>query len=387
MKAIFLIRSAGLYFMAFLLILGGCQEDLDNVDPDDENNAANFSADQLSEFLVLDGASKIVQNLKGAPDGKLKISVKDTMYVVKGLQYGARVAIKHNGTQEIRGIYIGVSGSSFYYDAPASAEGQDSTETIYIHLEIPGNANYPLTVPIKIQPYGPDGEPLDEFERWITIEDPDDEDVCDPTVTQTCTNREGQLICNSPWSWVWEATLTENLSGDIHTAYAPALFQNQNAFQHGGCCWNGISIPAKYDPYCVSGNPEYFEVTVDDAYYVRYFEFMDLFDNGKFERYMRSANKIYVPDSSNYCSGVAGYFVDDNFTLYQGEHDFTPGADNIRLTTQSGGSGWAMNGGELIYTCHSLIISFGREERYIVIYRRFSGDIDEIETYLPEFYE
>ncbi|MDZ7604229.1 MAG: hypothetical protein U5K79_01285 [Cyclobacteriaceae bacterium] len=176
------------------------------------------------------------------------------------------------------------------------------------------------TIPIRIRPHGLDGSPLDEFVVDITIEDNGEgsKGPCSPlTPAPTCYYDADSLrSCNypsGPYTWIWDFTVVKNPSGDIYTAFAPFLFHNIATFTHGGCCWNGFSTAAKYDPYCVPGNPEYHEVTVDDAYYVRYFEFLDLYDNNTFERRLRSETSNYSPDSSNYCTGEAGYFVDPSF--------------------------------------------------------------------------
>jgi hypothetical protein len=383
------------------------------MEPEPENNNSNngngnnggstFTGDELSEFLVFKDASKISGSLPNASDGQLKISFEDTIYVVRGFPYGARVVVRHNGLYDISGFYVTVLNGSFYYDVPAVAEeAQDFTDVFYVDLQIPDNLDidYPFTVPIKIQPHGPDGIPIDEFLKDITSEDPEDEDVCLPTTTYSCTEREGVVTCTSSWNWIWEFTVVEDAIGDIAEAYQPALPQELSPFQHGGCCWNGISIPAKYDPYCVSGNPEYNLITVDDAYYVRYFESLDLFDNGKYERYTYHATHNYSPDSSNYCTNEAGYLYDESFTGEHGTHDFVPGAHHITLVTDTFYDGidpsaqasgpWAPPRGELFYTCHSLMISVpvSNGTKWTHVYR-LGAEVswEEVENFFPNTWD
>jgi hypothetical protein len=395
-----------LMFLSIVLtnsfVFVSCESDLETIDDNqlsNPNNPSILDPDEVSDYLVLTDASKIPGNLPAASNGELKISFKDTIYVVKGFPYGARVVVRHDGLYDISGFYVAVSNGSFYYDVPIiAAEAQNSADVFYIDLQIPDDVeiDYPFTVPIKIQPHGPDGIPIDEFIKNITSEDPDDENVCLPTTTYSCITREGALICTSPWNWIWEFSVTEDATGDIPEAYQPGLPQELSPFQHGGCCWNGISTPAKYDPYCVSGNPEYNLITVDDAYYVRYFESLDLFDNGKYERYTFHATHNYDPDSSNYCTGEAGYQYNESFTYEHGTHDFAPGADRIKLAIDTIHNGidpsaqasnpWAPPVGELFYTCHSLMISvpINNGAKWTYVYRLGAEvSFEELENFFP----
>jgi hypothetical protein len=356
------------------------------MEPEPENNNLNngngnnggstITADELSEFLVLKDASKIVGDLPGAPDSKLKINVKDTIYIAKGIAGGGRLIVSHDGSHDITGFYMAVVNGSFYYDVPVIGEEVGETnDVLYIDIAVPAgvDADYPLTVPIKIQPHGADGAPLDEFIKELTIEDAEDEEACLP-------------ISNSVWNWIWEFTLVKDNTGDFHTAYAPGMFIYNPPFQHGGCCWNGFSIPAKDDPYCVSGNPEYFELTVSDTYYIRFLEALDLYTNGEYERYTSHGNQIYVTDSSNYCTGEAGYGFDDEFIVERGVHNLSSSYDYINFTssskinieTNAPGYGWPLASGKLFYTCHSLSVTFPfNGEEWTVVYRRGSDITDE----------
>jgi hypothetical protein len=180
-------------------------------------------------------------------------------------------------------------------------------------------------------------------------------------------------------------------------------FIDHPVYQHGGCCWYNpvtkdyVSTPAKYDPYCVSGNPEYRLVTVDDQYYVRYFEALDLFDNGIYERWTKHENKNYHPDSTDYCELITGYFSTRKFSRESGKHDFNPGSNHIKFTSigahdaldpSEAGGGWAIASGEILYTCKSLIITFPfNNQKWSVVYRKHKDIWNPLQTYFPEFYE
>jgi hypothetical protein len=402
------ISLLSMLFLIGLLWMAACESDLEPDDgqinnPNNPGNPAAFDPDKAAEALVLKDARKISGGLPLAPSsGPLKINIEDTIYVVKGFPFGARVVVKHDGLHDISGFFIGVENSSFYYDVPViEAESQDSTVVIFINLDHINGLDWDFPFPITLLPHV-DGIPIKKFIRVIKQEDAEDEEVCSPlTPAPQCFYDENNVLvcpCESGcWYWIWEFTVVEDATGDIHTAYAPGMFIENPEFQHGGCCWNGISTPAKYDPYCVSGNPEYHLLTVDDVYYVRHFEALDLFDNNVYERWTRHEDKNYHTDSSNYCTGEAGYIVDSKFTKENGKHDFTPGARQIKLTATGSynaldssepSANWLASSGEISYTCHSLIISFPfNGEKWSTIYRKSMIDFNPLETYFPEYYE
>jgi hypothetical protein len=218
-----------------LFLISSC--DFDGTPDPDPNNASNpgnggqLDADIASTYLILNNASKILGDLPISPDGRFKISIKDTIFMVKGLSFGARVVVKHNGLTNITGFYVGVSNSSFYYDVPITeSQDRDSTVVIYINFGIPAGVqvDYPLSIPIKIQPHDASGKPGDEFDVIGTIEDPKDKDVCSPlTPEPKCFyDSNNKLVCpceSGCWYWIWEFTVVEDKSGDIHTAYAPGI--------------------------------------------------------------------------------------------------------------------------------------------------------------------
>ena len=391
-----------------LLWPASCQTDM-HPDSKPSNTTAIHDPDVAAQYLVLTGASQIAGNLPNAPDGHLKLNFKDTIYIARGFPFGARAVVKHDRLQDISGFYVGVSDGSFYYDVPAvEAEAGDSTDVIYINWQVPDGVSWesPYTIPIRIQPHSADGSPLDGFDIKITIEGNEggQKDPCSPlTPAPTCYYNEdsSQYSCDFLGginTWVWEFTVVEDATGDIYTAYAPFMFLNNPPFQHGGCCWNGISTPAKYDPYCVSGNPEYHEITVADVYYVRYYEFLDLFDNNTFVRNIRHETHNYSTDSSNYCTGEAGYITSRGTIQENGTHDFSLGDDNIHFKREhlydysnpdNPYNLWKINDGNMFYTCHTLIISYYfNGEKWSDVYQRNyrrDGIIDD--SFQPEFYE
>lgn len=394
--------------LAILLIIGSCEEVTDSNPKHDSDPPVKIDPEKASEYLKLSNATKIDGDLPTASDGGLKINVKDTIYLVHGLPFGDRLVVKHDGSQDITGFYIEVTDGTFYYNVPVvSAESGDSTEVFYINMELPSGINweFPYTIPIRIQPHGPDGSPLDEFEIEITIEgnDKDNADPCSPlTPAPTCfMDVDGIYTCKYAGgvrTWEWEFTVVEDASGDIYSAFAPFMFLNIPTFKHGGCCWNGFSWPQQDDPYCRPGNSEYFEVTVDNAYYVRYYEYLDLFDDNTFQRNLRHETSNYSPDSTNYCSGEVGYKISRGTIQENGTHDYSQGDGDIHFKREHFYDSsdpnnvynfWSVANGNIFYTCHSLIISYiFNGEKWSDVYQRNSrpdGAIDD--SFQPEFYE
>lgn len=45
--------------------------------------------------------------------------------------------------------------------------------------------------------------------------------------------------------------------------------------------------------------------------------------------------------------------------------------------------GWRPNGGQLIHTCHSMMVLWGIDDRFASVYRRFDADHAPHEEFIP----
>ena len=359
-----------------LLWMAACESDIDPIDGDQSNNSSNptdpvtYDPDEISEYLVLDNATKINGTLPTAPDGQLKIDARDTIFLVKGYRLGSRIRVLHDSTQDVSGFNIHLSGASFYYDVPEDiVEGQyvaqgegDTTSVLELDIDLPeDDVEYPYTAEVIIQPHGPSGQLFDEFSRYITIEDPESGENCNSIVEKT---------------WEWNFTLRVN-NGDITSVWAPGLGIPINT-TGGGCCGGEGKSYTVTDPQCVADiqepNMKWIKVYPND-YYVRPFEILHFYDGGKALAFQKEVIKNWDLFNTDFCSKALAYTftVNDNFAR-EGEHDFTPGASYMRLNFPDWKGGWRPLGGDIVYTCNVLVIVSGSEgDAFLAVYKQWDG--------------
>ncbi len=387
-----------LLILSLLIIFNSCQDEPE-VEPSDNNKVQNeeekeeeeqnnsgktFSPDELSSFLVFtDSVSKTDGELPSAPDGQIKIDVEDTIFVVKNYPIGKRIHFKHNPSQKISGFYIYVGGSSFYYDVPETVtddqyipEGdEDTTSVILIDIDPPADeTDYPFTTEIVIQPHGESGTPLDEFIKWITVEDPGNNSggLCNSITDSKSTNDAGKPVK----TWVWDFTIRE-YNGEVLNVFAPGLSTVINSQGSGCCSSSGISFTVNGSPYCFVDTPHMTWVTLDvNDYSVRTYELLTFWDDGEIYQHSNEVKKQYDISITNFCSGTVGYTFDNNYYSNIGTHDFTPGASHINLEFPQWKGSWRTQGGQLIYTCNTLIMSWGGNDKFTAIYRKKEVDED-----------
>lgn len=365
-----ILRLSCIMMLEGLLLMSSCEADLEPEGKNDPNNQVNPAAvdpDEAIEYLVRDNANQFTGDLQVAPDSQLKMNFKDTIYVVKGLTYGARVVVRHDGMYDITGFYVTVPNDSSYYDIPVEeAEAQDSSDVIYIHAALPENNKYDylFTIPLIIQSHGPGGDPIDEFNKWVTIEDSEQDHECPITVLR-----------DPPWEW--EFTLGNNYAGEVQID-APGL-KKISSYQTGGCCNDGgTSTTVANDPYCTQNSVNFRPIDVEH-YFQWDFDLLYLYEDGTFKHYNASRQTNYRPSLSDFCNNIAAYdHVSNEFTKY-GTHDFSPAADHLNITYNVADPpvfGKIIGSGEIIYTCHSLILTVGFEEKWSIVYRKLVHDHD-----------
>lgn len=360
-----------------LAVVWSCESDLNPDDPGNPTNPnnpnlpANIDPDKASRYLVLDSATQITGTPGGASDGQIKMDVEDTIFAVKGYPLGSRIHFSKDTTQNISGYYVHVSGASSYYDVPETIiDGQyepttdeDTSSVLVLDLDpTVDNVDYPFTIEVIIQPHDPSGNPLDEFTRWVTVEDPED-------------GSNGG--CNTITGKVWEWNFSFRVYNDeILNVFAPGLATPINS-QGGGCCTSQGKSLTVSSPLCAVGiqepNVRWVEVTPND-YSVRPYQYLQFGDDGS-----ALADGLYIVKNwdlttTDFCSNRLGYTynVDEN-QLVAGTHDFSPGANSISFDFPNWQGGWRPQDGQIVYTCNVLVIIYGVEDQTFVVYKNWDG--------------
>jgi hypothetical protein len=368
-----------------LLWVVACESDIDPMDDDQSNNPNNNPGnpvtndpDEIAEYLMLADASKITGNLPAAPDGQLKINVKDTIYMAKGFPIGERLVVKHDGSYDITGVYVGIENSSFYYDVPVvEAEAQDSSDVIYLNLGDTEGFNWDFPFTLILLPHA-DGLPWDKFIRVVKIEDPEEDAGNSITVPK---NFSLDLV---HWEWIYTVMVDPSDPEGNVLHFEGKGVKKISAYQTGGCCNDdGTSTTVANDPYCFSkysdGTPNPNWRSIDVSHYFMWaYDVLYLYNDGTFRQANTSIQTNYRPSLSDFCNNEAAYDFDISTFVKFGTHDFTPGANQIKFTydvTDPPVFGKNIYGGELLYSSHNMLISFGsgREKWYFKYKRPVNG--------------
>lgn len=376
-------RMALTALMFFILALSCDEPDEEIVDPKKPTPDP-----QNGSYLVF--RSRTVMN--GTPpaplDGQLKINVADDLFVVKGEPFMARVSVMHDTLSDITGMYVSQDGNTNeYYDVPEElGEETDSTSTIYIGLQPPDNAvTFPYTVDIHIMPHGEDGTPLDLFTRKITVEDPDDPNACNDLTGE-----------DRIWEWLYTEMYTYQGDGlqQLNAPWFRAFFSDSTlagGYYMGGCCIDdpdfGLIHAYPGDPVrdgiCNEASQYYHKIWINTSIYLLAYEYLFLFSNGTFIDYTGSFTSNYDPRETNFCRSRVAYTRDYQDWTDTGTHDYAPGDDDITLTTEVSDPpfGPIPPSGKIKFTCNTLIISVGIEQKIVRYFRRFGtpGEADPME--------
>jgi hypothetical protein len=343
--------------------------------PDNPGSAGPIDPNEASDYLVLSDAVKIPGNLPPALGNQLKINFKDTLYVIKDHPYKARISVMHDTTTNVTGFYIAAHGASHYFDVPAVAEeSKDSIDVIYLGLSPEEEkVTFPYTLEITIQPHDQNGTSLGTFQKFITIEDPDDPDKCE--------------IYNTFDAWKWMYTEMYLYSGEFFKLTAPMFSATYHStgtsggYQYGLCCINdpdfGLITAYPGDPtregICNDKNPLYKGVFIDGAYSLNSYDYLFIFSSGNFIHYSGTLTSNFVPQKSRICDLFAYYELLLTEYVKTGIHDYVPGSNKIRFTTQISNPsfGPAPPFGEFVSTCHLLVFTINIEEKFKIVYQRY----------------
>lgn len=371
--------------LPFLLLVGiiCCSSCLPNEDQPDPGDpvipSQQIEPDRASDLLVLPNANRITGTMPSAPNGQIKMEIQDTIFSVKGYALGNRIQfLKDHASQDISGYYVGVKGASLYYDVPEEyIDGQyipeeeaDTSSVLIIDLD-PGSEDlpYPFTVEITIQPHTPTGDPLDQFDRVITVEDPSDKSVCNTIAAQPSNNRI---------HWIWDYTIRE-YNGQILNVLAPDIATTVNSVA-AGCCapQTGKSYTTSSSPSCVPNvntpHMQWREFQIAD-FSVRPYELWQIYNDGTIYVWSVLLQSIYNRSESDFCGPFIAFDNSEEDIYGEGTHDFVPGGDQISFDWTRWDGGYRARSGTVIYTCNTLIRCWGVDDKFSAVYKKadYSG--------------
>lgn len=352
-----------------------CETGMEDGAPTGPNNpnpppgtGTTLTANEASDHLIFDDATKISGTLPISIDGQLKLDEEDTVFTVRGYHLGNRIKVRHDAAQNITGFNVQVSGSTFYLYVPETIiedqfeSEKDSVSILVVDFNPPEEVGCTYTVQVNIQPVNDGGVPLDQFTRWITLEDP----AC-TTNCNTVTTPAG-----SDFVWAWDLSIRE-YNGDILNTSAPGLAYPINS-QGAGCCVNGtISATTSDSQNCHQGTtePGYTWVVYElDDFSTRPYEIISLKDDGTVQILSSEIKKTYDRPTTNFCNGTIGYTYDNGYYDNTGTHDFTPGGDQANFDFPNWDGPYHNRGGEVVYTCHTMIVEWGKEDNWSAVYRK-----------------
>lgn len=188
-------------------------------------------ADALLGTLIFANSVKVIGTVPSVANTPiLKTNTKDTIYTMPGIKIPIRIS--HPVSTVIKGIYVAVRNSTFYYDVPIDREEESDTVSVIILDIAPTDSKVPYGIPVKITPYDENKSPIDEIERIISVEEPSG-NGCDILVQRPSTLGD----TTGTWSpeWFWFATLVFNPNDEITFMNAPGqTFITDTKYE--GCC-------------------------------------------------------------------------------------------------------------------------------------------------------
>jgi len=353
----------------------------------------SLDADVVSQYLKLVNAAKIPGQPPAGVDGDIKIDVKDTIFLMRGLPVGDRVSFLHDPAVNVTGFYVYVPGSSYYYDVPSlPEEGRDSTDVVFIDTEFPvaDFKDYPISFPLHIMPYV-DGIPFDPFITTVQIQDPkdpDQADVCDGLFKER----------NRFQHWQWEYTI-RLYNDEILNFWAPGIRVGINTLL-GGCCRDdGVSrlfgdIGCSKIDSLRSPRQTWVEFP-SNAGITSLYEVLAVDEIGQILIYGATDEATIVPDSRDFCTKTVELTYVHNLVKDGGEVTFASagtGTGNGTLITHFGvvtqpNVSFLRDGVYNVeYTCNTMVLTEfrGEGEEWGFVYKR--ANFSEIKDFELEWY-
>ncbi len=356
--------------------------------------ADSLDANVILDHLSLMDAIKVTGEMPVVPNTPDTTAAKDTIYLTKGLGLGYPVPIRHNGMQDITGVFVGLQNGSFYYDMPVVAsEARDSTDIFYVNIDDLPIANFqdhPISFPIHLMPHV-NGLPIKDHIGVLVIEKSNKEE---PTSNNDCpiTVPPGSDRVVPPFIWSWQYTYVLDAAGqevDFQAAWGENI-----VYDTGGCCNGNFSYPVgsgDCSHYLVNPvtnlidtsmvNPKWRKLHVSQIY--KFWEDVTFFDDGTFDQFGGSYQDNVSIINSDFCNNEVSYYDERHSYPNSGTHDFMPGADYLNITYDpSTVPRKTLQSGEILYSCNTLAITYskqgdGESLTYIMVFLKLRYIEDE----------
>ena len=346
--------------------------------PGEDEEVLPGDADALLNAFSFKSATSVTGSVPTVLNSSLlKTDSRDTIYTMPGVPNILRIS--HPQERVIKGIFIAVQGSAFYYDVPIYEEEETDTVSVIIYEIDASELEVPNDIPVEIIAYDDNGQPIDIVERIISVEDP---------AAGTCNILQDGDTATVNWlhGWQWRWTVLLDHSDQpllIHSAGKSYL----STQEHSGCCKNSVCPTYLVDPNTKVGEWVYdSKFTVTTSYSIIH-EMFQFFKDGTFSRLTLERQTALDTGQTDYCNGIPSIrdYVDQ--VVYYGPHDYVPGDNQISYhTTKSicddplGLCGYGSRGGQVTASCHAMIISAGVEgQKEMRMYTRTYGSAATIE--------
>ena len=293
------------------------------------NPGGSVNADSISNHLQFQNAVKKTGAIPKGPAGSsLKISLKDTLYLVDKWKLPIKF-LHEDTTKNVTGVYIQVhfsSAATFYYDVPEVSDiaSNDTVSVILVGIEPDGLEDTAGVPPaggtpfeITIVPHDSTGQPLGEVTVPVDILEP-----------STDIKGECGLITKPGEYWNWSMSFIP----DPNNPLGEDIFRNDPNKLWGlagqnirGCCTNGQSA---YTSNCDSANFRYLNFQTFFGWPNEIYKF---FEDGTYAGLTESISTAPEPQLSDFCGSDRGV-VTEGFNRSFLEGTWAVSSSNV-LTT------------------------------------------------------
>lgn len=374
----------------FMCLLVGCNVDI--VDPTGQEGDGTGTPEAV-DYLVFNNAQERNGRLPNAVTStKIQLNIEDTLYLMEGDSYMARVAMLHDPLKPISGYNVAISGfdDHYYYYVPNDGlDAADSVTVIYIGID-PDKFDQPIVV-VKLQPVDDTNTPITTVDIPVKPEKPSSSNTPALTDPQPGISEPGGI-----WKWVFTHHY-EYQSDIVRQFLAPMqnLPPSPGPLYFPGCCVDGQSV--RVGDYmgvfgiCNDTSELYRQIPYVPSYSHVDYEILML-NPSSFNQYTSYYEFNFYPAESDMCTEEPGYFYTTTVYSRHGTHNYSKGVTNMKftITFNEPKFGPAMPFGDIKYTQNILVFTMNIEGTLTKwVYQRLGGTIkfEAIENELHHWFD